>query len=107
MSLKPLLTTASLLGLVVFAGCAGPSTPPAPSAPAPGAGTGEVCNAQGAQFAVGKVAGAGMVEQARQRSGAYMARILRPNQVVTMEFNAQRLNLEVDAAGVVKAVRCG
>jgi hypothetical protein len=32
---------------------------------------------------------------------------LRPNQVVTMEFNAQRLNLDVDAAGVIKKVRCG
>lgn len=38
-----------------------------------------------------------------------MARILHPNRVVTMEFNAQRLNLDVDAAGVIKknALRVG
>ncbi len=36
-----------------------------------------------------------------------MARILRPGQMVTKEYNAQRLNLEVDANGRIVAVRCG
>lgn len=82
-------------------------------APTPGSGTApagppaSVCNAQGAQFAVGKTAGASVVEEARQRSGSYMARVLRPGQMVTMEFNAQRLNLDVNAASVVTRVRCG
>jgi hypothetical protein len=66
-----------------------------------------VCNAQGAQFAVGKTAGASVVEDARQRSGSLMARVLRPGQMVTMEFNAQRLNLDVDAASVIRRARCG
>ena len=61
-------------------------------------------NAHGTQFAAGKTARASVIEEARQRSGSSMARILPPNQVVTMEFNAQRLNLVVDAVGVVK--RC-
>jgi hypothetical protein len=56
---------------------------------------------------VGKRAAASTVEEARQRSNSYMARVLWPKQVVTMEFNAQRLNLDVDAAGVVQRVRCG
>ncbi|MBC7477848.1 MAG: proteinase inhibitor I78, partial [Pseudorhodobacter sp.] len=47
------------------------------------------------------------VEEARQRSGSYMARVLRPGQVVTMEFSAQRLNLDLNAAGVITGVRCG
>lgn len=71
----------------------------------PPAGT--ACNAQGAQFAIGKTPGASVVEEARQRSGSYMARVLRPGQVVTMEFNAQRLNLDLNAAGVITGVRCG
>ena len=50
---------------------------------------------------------ASVVEEARQRSGSYMARVLRPGQVVTMEFNAQRLNLDLNAAGVITGVRCG
>ena len=47
------------------------------------------------------------MESARARSGAQMARILRPGQMVTKEFNAQRLNLEVDGSGRIVAARCG
>jgi len=104
MSLKFILAGGAALALL---GCTTPAPPPAASGPAPAAPAAGICNTQGAQFAVGKAAGAGLVEEARQRSGAYMARVLRPNQVVTMEFNAQRLNLDVDAAGVVLRARCG
>ena len=95
------------LTLAVLSGCAGLNrSAPGPSDP-PAAPTTGICNAQGAQFAVGKVPGASVVEDARQRSGSYMARVLRPGTAVTMEFNAQRLNLELDAAGVITRVRCG
>lgn len=106
MLLKPMTASVALAALVVLAGCTTPAGNQ-PTSPMPPPPPGTVCNAQGAQFAVGKTAGASVIEEARQRSGSYMARILRPNQAVTMEFNAQRLNLEVDAAGVVKKVRCG
>ncbi|UUZ64269.1 proteinase inhibitor I78 [Polaromonas sp. P1-6] len=104
MSLKLTLAGLSLAALL---GCATPHTPSAGPSPAPSGPSGGICNAQGAQFAIGKAPGASIVEQARQRSGAYMARVLRPNQAVTMEFNAQRLNLDVDAAGVITRARCG
>lgn len=65
------------------------------------------CNAQPAQFAVGQSSTAAVVESARARSGAQMARIVRPGQILTKEFDAQRLNLEVDGNGKVLAVRCG
>ncbi len=90
----------------LLAACTTPAPPPA-TGTAPAGPAAAVCNAQGAQFAVGKTAGANVVEEARQRSGSYMARVLRPGQMVTMEFNAQRLNLDVNAAGVVTRVRCG
>ncbi|MGC1176056.1 I78 family peptidase inhibitor [Polaromonas sp.] len=106
MSLKLITTGVALAGLVVLAGCAAPGTPSTGS-PMPPPPPGTACNAEGAQFAVGKRAAASTVEEARQRSGSYMARVLWPKQVVTMEFNAQRLNLDVDAAGVVQRVRCG
>lgn len=100
-----------ILGSVAFAaalmGCTTPGTPALGAGPAGGGASEGLCNAQGAQFAIGKAAVASMVESARQRSGSYMARVLRPNQPVTMDFNAHRLNLEVDAAGVIKAARCG
>lgn len=91
----------------VLVGCTTPAPPPTGTGGAPAGPAAGVCNAQGAQFAIGKTAGANVVEDARQRSGAYMARLLRPNQAVTMEFNAQRLNLDVDAAGVITRARCG
>ena len=104
MTLKLIL--GSLAALTLW-GCTTPALPPAPSGSAPPGPAAGVCNAHGARFAVGKTAGASVVEEARQRSGSYMARVLRPNQVVTMEFNAQRLNLDVDTAGVIMRVRCG
>ncbi|MBD9393314.1 I78 family peptidase inhibitor [Acidovorax sp. ACV01] len=99
-------------GLVVAAlltGCANQGQPPAPSgglAAAPSA-PGGLCNAQPAQSAVGQNSTASVVESARVRSGAQMARILRPGQIITKEFDAQRLNLEVDGNGRILAVRCG
>ena len=110
MLLKTPLISATLACLAVLSGCAAPgaaSTPSTGVSPMPPPLPGTVCNAQGAQFAIGKAPGASVVEEARQRSGSYMARVLRPNQAVTMEFNAQRLNLELDAAGVIRRVRCG
>ncbi len=65
------------------------------------------CNAAPAQFAVGRTADAALAEEARIRSGARTVRVLRPNEVVTMEFNAERLNLAVDQAGRVTRVNCG
>ena len=39
--------------------------------------------------------------------GSSTARILRPGQLVTMEYNATRLNLIVDDKDVMTAIRCG
>jgi hypothetical protein len=111
----PRTLAAGLAGVAILAGCSGygqpaaspgpaPSTTaPSPAAPAPIA----ECNAQPAQFAVGQNSTAAVMESARVRSGAHMARILRPGQMITKEFNAQRLNLEVDGSGRIVAVRCG
>lgn len=94
------------LGLLLSA-CALPQ--PAPDVPAnsTGAPPGGVCNAQGLAGYVGQTATASVTEAVRVRSGARMARILRPGQMITKEFMAERVNLEVDAAGRIVAVRCG
>jgi hypothetical protein len=94
---------APLLMLCLLAACAQQAPPVATPA---ASGSGE-CSAAGAQFAIGRSADATLVEQARQRSGARMARVLRPGQAVTMEFSSQRLNLDIDAANQVTRVRCG
>jgi len=68
---------------------------------------GGVCNAQPAQSAIGKKATGDILEQARVRAGARMARVLHPNQAVTLELNAERLNVRVDGKGTIVAVDCG
>lgn len=65
------------------------------------------CNAAPAQFAMGRNVDAALENEARTRAGAKTVRVLRPNQVVTMEFSAERLNLTVDGAGRVTRVSCG
>jgi hypothetical protein len=107
----------ALAPLAVLAGCStftpgGASsgtigTPPA-AAPAPvWVPTGGTCSAGPAQSAVGQNATATVMEQARKRSGALMARIVRPGQVVTQDYNPERLNLQVDASGRITSLSCG
>jgi hypothetical protein len=45
--------------------------------------------------------------RSRTAAGASVARYLRPNEPITMEFLATRLNLTLDKNDVVVSVRCG
>ena len=94
--------------VAALAGCAGMgpggtshSSPATPAQPQ------QRCDASAAQWAVGKTNTVQHVEEARRRSGALMARVLRPGQATTREFNAERLNLQVDAGGRITAATCG
>lgn len=109
-------TTASLLATAAFAllagGCSTANMPwggqPAPAPVGPtGAPMGGTCNAQPAQALIGQNSTARVVEDARVRSGSQLARLLRPGQIVTKEYDPQRLNLEVDGSGRITAARCG
>lgn len=80
-------------------------TASAPAAPATPAQPG--CNADAARSVVGQVATGEVVEQARSAAGAETARTLKPGQMVTMEFNPSRLNIDVDAGNTITNVRCG
>lgn len=96
MRIALVLVSAALLGA-----CAAQQTPVQPP-PSVGA-----CNAAAAQFAVGLPGSAQLAGRAMQAAGAQRFRWLRPGEVVTMEYDASRLNLEVDATGKVIRVRCG
>ena len=65
------------------------------------------CNAAPAQFAVGQLADARLEDEARLKSGSKVSRVLKPDQMVTKEFNTSRLNLYVDQSGRVLRVQCG
>ncbi len=65
------------------------------------------CDATQVQSLVGQTLTDALSEQAKHDAGAKQVRTLLPNQAVTMEFNGERLNIEVDDKQVVKSVRCG
>lgn len=91
--------------LTATAACA-PTPGAAPDQPArpPSAA---MCDAAKAQFAVGESYSDALAERARTAAGAASVRRLVPGQVVTMEYNGTRLNLDTDAAGKVTSARCG
>ncbi len=108
MSLRIASLSVSAIALLTLAGCGSMDAPwgsNRPGAARPQAP--QICNAQPAQAFIGRTNTAQNLEQARQRSGAAMARVLHPGQITTREFNAERLNLEVDATGRIISVRCG
>ena len=98
---------ATLAVAAVLAGCSTGGNSGGGDAPAAAAGNDGRCEASGADFAIGKQGSAELLEQARKASGSQMARILKPHDVVTLEYRSERLNLNVDDKGVVTRVNCG
>jgi len=78
----------------------------APVAPLPGPPQGRCATAALGNL-VGRAATPMLVNRAQHRARASMARVLRPGQVVTMEYREGRLNVNVDAANRVKSFTCG
>ncbi|AEA70054.1 MULTISPECIES: I78 family peptidase inhibitor [Pseudomonas] len=100
-----LASLSTLLAAVVLSGCSSTSeSTPEPVATETGHSR---CEAKGAEFAIGKQASPQLLEQARTRAGAQIARILKPNDMVTLEYRSDRLNLNTDANLVVNRVNCG
>lgn len=93
-------------GLALLTGCA-VAPPQVPEAPPPPIIATGACDALGAQFAVGQAYNTPLGEQARALAGADRMRPLRPGDMATMEFDAARLTIDVDAGDKVAAVRCG
>ncbi|KQZ59249.1 MULTISPECIES: I78 family peptidase inhibitor [unclassified Lysobacter] len=97
---------AGALAMAALTACASQANPPQMSRPLPP----EVmtCNADAAKSAaLGKTASADVVERARSEAGAKSARVLKPGQMVTMEFQESRLNIDVDDKNVITNLRCG
>jgi hypothetical protein len=99
---------------LLLAGCAGAnlsgtssSTPSNSSSSTPSGTSAQVCDADKAESAVGQRSNSGLVEQYRKLAGAKTARALRPHAVMTLEYDATRLNLRLDDNDVVISVNCG
>ena len=93
-----LIVTTTLLA----AGC-GTADKPATKPADPSLG----CTSAAVEHLQGQVVTAELLEQARQQAGANTARVLTPGSVVTLEYNGQRLNLNVDEKRVITRVSSG
>ena len=75
--------------------------------PQPSPPTTASCDATQAQFAIGNAENDQLLERARVAAQAAVARFLRPNEPITMEFLASRLNLNLTERGIVESTSCG
>ena len=65
------------------------------------------CRERAARFAIGRAYSARLADRARRAARARLTRAIMPGQAYTMEFLADRLNIEIDRHGIVRRVRCG
>lgn len=87
----------AVLAALALAGCA-TAAPPAPLA--------GQCRADNLGDLVGRPADAALGADAMRRSGASRLRWIRPGDMVTMDYSAQRLNVHLDAQGRVDHFAC-
>ncbi|MYN12284.1 hypothetical protein GSY71_03840 [Pusillimonas sp. TS35] len=66
-----------------------------------------MCSAQRISPIPGRHMTAELEQQARQLSGASVVRVIRPGQAITRDYNAGRINLQLDSYDVVVRAYCG
>ena len=95
-----------LVATTLMAGCS--TDKPSDSSATPAAEAGQSgCNAAAAGFAMGQKATPELVEQARAKAGARNVRLLKPDDMVTLEYRSDRLNLNADDNAVITRINCG
>ena len=97
----------TLLAAALLAGCSTPGTSESAKDTAVTQAGHSRCESKAAEFAIGKKASPELLEQARTRAGAQNARVLKPNDMVTLEYRSDRLNLNTDDNLVINRVNCG
>lgn len=96
------LPLSALLAAALLAGCASSPEEEAPAAKGDGR-----CDAEPVQNLVDQRLTTELAEKARVKSGAEYLRVTHPNQAVTMDYNPQRLNIDIDDDDSIIRVSCG
>lgn len=111
MSFKTPLLLAGAALFSLLAGCGSHETQdtPAAASPAPSAAASSSgrCNSDLVQNLVGKGLTPALAEESRQRAGAQVVRVVRPQDAMTMDFNSQRLTITTSDSLVVQTATCG
>lgn len=108
-SKTPLLLAGAAL-FTLLAGCGSHETQSptaASSAPSGAVSSSGRCNSDAVQDLVGKALYPALAEEGRQRAGAQVVRVVRPQDPMTMDFNSQRLTITTSASLVVQTATCG
>jgi hypothetical protein len=93
--------------LLMSAACSTVPAEPAPEDVPVHGGTAGACNAGRGQSLVGRQPTTELGAEALRLTGARALRWIRPGDAVTMDYREDRLNIELDANGRVRALRCG
>ena len=93
-------------GLLLSAGCVGVGASVGHQIQEPAVAA-QACKAGPVQFALGETLSSELKDAVLTRSGATRVRVLRAEDVVTLEFDGGRLNLHVDKDDMVTDARCG
>lgn len=109
MSFKTPLLLAGAALFTLLAGCGSHETQSSPAASAPSGAVSSSgrCNSDAVQDLVGKALSPALAEEGRQRAGAQVVRVVRPQDPMTMDFNSQRLTITTSASLVVQTATCG
>lgn len=93
-----------LASLSLFALLAGCSSQPAEQPVAEISGD---CNVENLQGVLGQDASAELIEQVQRQANAKLVRVLAPGDAATMDYNPQRLNIDIDESEVIIRLTCG
>ena len=91
------------LAALLLTGCSAYQAPPTQPPQQPESG----CNAASVTDFQGLSADERTIELAREQSGSDRARVIAPNTHVTLEYDSQRLNINVDTGNTITSVSCG
>lgn len=110
--MRRIIRVLGVSGLTLLGACQVTPAPqpvplPTPVQPQPPPPVGGTCDASRIQTAVGQPASSQVLEQVTLGSGAQSARVVRPGEAVTMEFNGNRLTVSVDAGNRITQLACG
>jgi predicted aminopeptidase len=97
MVLRPTLT--GFLLLAALAGCS--------SSPDSEQSRGGECNVAHLQNMLGKQIDRKVVDELQEDANADSVRVLAPGDITTMDFNPQRLNIDIDDSETIVRLSCG
>lgn len=103
-------TSILLLTLAMLAGCASGGSDVTRSSTSQSVDTtndSQMCDADPAEYAIGQKLTPQLEKTLQKKANAKQLRSLGPRDVMTMEYNPQRLNLIVDDEGMLTRVHCG